>query len=225
MERALLRDDLFEDRRQEHQIDEVRIELSSASRSDDVGRLRDTATAAIAPIVSDRVEGIGEHNDSRRKRNAIAADSFGISGAVPSFMMREDTLLEIGIEWRERRKDFGAALRMSEDGSPLFRTEMCLLVGDVEEGLVNLSDVVKERDVLDDFSHMLVEVHRVGEYEGVGGDAAHMSAGVGIVGVDGIQECLHIRGGESLRGGATMSLTYDEGAGQNSGKDGKGRAH
>jgi hypothetical protein len=61
---AFLRHDLFEHGRQEHQIDELRIELRAASRCDDVSGMSGAASISIAPMVRDRVKCIREHNDS-----------------------------------------------------------------------------------------------------------------------------------------------------------------
>jgi hypothetical protein len=59
---------------------------------------------------------------------------------------------------------------------------------DVFDRLVNLADVVEECDALDALAFVVGEVGRVGEDEGVGGDASDVRAGVGVIRVDRVEE-------------------------------------
>ena len=101
---------------------------------------------------------------------------------------------------------------MRRDGAPLRGGERVLVVDDVEERLVDLADVVEERDALDALALVLGEVGRVGEDERVGGDAAHVRAGFRVVGVDGVEQRLERGGGEPLGGAAGLFATQEDAA-------------
>ena len=184
IELPLLRDDLIEDRWEEHQVDELRVELCSASRFDDLRRRFGAASVAISSAVGHGIEGIGKGHDPRRQWYAPTFEFVGIAGSIPAFMMREDAFCQIRIEGCERRQNLGAALRMRRDLSSLGGREPGVLVDDVEKRLVDLSDVVKQGDALHDLLLMVGELCRVGDDEGVGGDPSDMRAGLGVVGVD-----------------------------------------
>ena len=223
--RSLLGDDLIEYGRKEHQIDELRIELRPTTGRDDFGRRRRTAAIAVATIVRDRVEGIGEHNDARRQWNVLSPEASRIAGSVPALVMGQDSFGEVGVEWGERGEHVRAAPRMGDDGAALRGGEVRRLVDDVEERLVNLADVVKERDALDDLRLVLIELQRVGYDECVGGNTAGVRASLRVVGINRIEQCFHTRGREPLGRFAAMSFPHEERAGQDAGGDGENRAH
>ena len=79
--------------------------------------------------------------------------------------MGEDAVGQIGIEQRERLDDAGAELRMGRDLQPLLGGEGVVVVRDVEQRLVHLADVVKQRHALDARPLALGEAARVGEDE------------------------------------------------------------
>ena len=63
---------LLEYRRQQQEIDEVRIELRAASAKNDVQRLDGGTPIAIAAVMRHCVERVGDRDDPRRKRNRDA---------------------------------------------------------------------------------------------------------------------------------------------------------
>ena len=159
----------------------------------------DGAFARVASSVRDGVEGVGDRDDARLQRNVAAAQAARISAPVPSLVVREHAVGELGIEGVERSEDVGAELRVRDDQRALLLGELLVVVDDVEERLVDLPDVVKECDALDG---ALVRAHSRSaasrEDERVGGDAADVCAGFGVVRVDGVEECLEGGGGDSL---------------------------
>ena len=68
------------------------------------------ASNAIRSPVRDRVEGVGDGDDARRERDAPSLQLARISASVPSLVVREHSVGEIGIERVERREHVGAAL-------------------------------------------------------------------------------------------------------------------
>src|SRR5215207_8296953 len=94
-----------------------------------------------------------------------------------------------------------------------------LIVNDVEERFVDLSDVMKERHALDALALVLREIGGLAENERVGGDAAHMGPRFRVVGVDRVEDGLQCGGSEAL-GSASGLLAAD----QHCGGGGSGRA-
>ena len=89
--------------------------------------------------------------------------------------------------------------------------ERVVVVDDVEERLVDLADVVKERDALDArCTRARRELGGVGEDERVGGDAAHVRAGLGVVRVDGVEQRFECGGGETLGGSAGLLASNED---------------
>ena len=60
---------------------------------------------------------------------------------------------------------------------------------------------------------VLGELGRIGEDQGVCGDAAHVGPGFGVVGVDRVEQRLERGGGESLGGAAGLFATNEHGDG------------
>lgn len=84
---------------------------------------------------------------------------------------------------------------------------------DIEQRFVNLADVVKEGDAFDGTLLSLVEPGGIGDNEGICRHAADVFASLGIVRLDGVEERLEARGGESFDGsaGAAFALGHDAG--------------
>ena len=194
----------------EHEIDELGIELATPLSGDRVGGVLGAACVAVATTVRDRVEGVGDGDDARREGDAAAPQAARVSAAVPAFVVREDALRELGVKAAERGEDLGSAPRVRGDRATGFGGEGFLFVDDVEERLVDLSDVVKERDPLDGLALAAVESRCVGDDEGVRRDAAHVRAGLRVVRVDGVEECLERGAGETLGGSPGAELADDD---------------
>jgi len=110
--------------RVQEDVDQTRIELGAAPFLDRAHRFAEAAGVAVAASVSYRVEAVGDRDDPRRQRNSPAPRSSGISCAVPSLVVRRDTLPEIRIELRQRRQDLGAALRVRHHCAALLGSEL-----------------------------------------------------------------------------------------------------
>src|SRR5439155_13695443 len=189
---------LLEYRRQQQEIDEVRIELRAASAKNDVQRLDGGTPIAIAAVMRHCVERVGDRDDPRRKRNRDASESAWISGSVPPLVMRQHGFRELFVKVRDRRQYLGAAHRMRGDFMALFRCQLALLVHDVEQRFVNLAYVVKQRTQFDRTPRLLVHTDHVGKDERVTRDAADVRAGLRIVGVDRLEQRLQRGSSEAL---------------------------
>jgi hypothetical protein len=224
-ESSLLRDDLLEHGREQHQVDELGIELRSAPGGDHFATSCGATTLAISATMCDGVECVGECHEARGQRDLSAAESSWVSCTIPSLMMREHTFGQLRVEWRQWRQNLCPAFGVSRDCSALRWRQILVLVDDVKQRLVNLSDVVKESDSFDIPLFMILQVRGVGEDDGVGGNAAHMCTCLGVVCVDGIEERLQARGGNALTGFATAVFSYEVRASENTGGEGESGAH
>jgi hypothetical protein len=140
-------------------------------------------------------------------------------------VVREHAVRELGIEGCERCKHFGAALGMYRDGASLFGRERGCIVNDVEEGFVDLADIMEERDAFDGTSLVIIEVRGFGNDERVGCDAANVRSRLRVIRVDGVEQRFQGGGSESFRRGTAPSLVNEHGAGEDSSCDRDGDAH
>jgi hypothetical protein len=109
---------------------------------------------------------------------------------------------------------------MGDDRSAFSGGEMRILVNDVEERLIDLPNVVEESDALDDLSLVGIELRGVGDDQRVGGNTSHVSAGLRVVRVDGIEERLEARRGHPLGALAVMSFSDEKRASDDTGSNG-----
>ena len=86
-------------------------------------------------------------------------------------------------------------------------------MNDVEQRLVDLADIVEERDALDVAERALVEVGGIGEDECITSDAADVRAGFCVVRVDRAQQRFEHGGGETLGSEAALALADEQDAG------------
>jgi len=203
-------DDALPDRRQQDEVDELRIELTPALGGDGVGGVLSAPGVPVAPAVRDRVEGVGDRDDARGERDPPSAHPTRVPSTVPPLVVREYAVGELGVEAAQWGEDVGAAARVGGDGPAGFRGELGLVVNDVEERLVDLSDVVEECHALDIPALAFFEARGVGDDQSVRGDAADVGAGLRVVRVDRIEQRLEGRGGEAL-GRASLPVFTDEG--------------
>ena len=202
--------DAREHGREDEQVHELWVEGRAAAFEDDVAGDLGGASAAVAAVVGDGVEGVGDRDDAGRHRDASSLELAGIAGAVPPLVVREHAGGELRVEAVQGCEHVGTTLGVREDRSALGGGELAVVVDDVEERLVDLADVVKERDTLDDALVAVAQSGGVGEDEGVVGDAADVGAGLGVVGVDGVEERFEGGGGEPLGALPAGVLALDE---------------
>lgn len=136
------------------------------------------------------------------------------------FVVRQDALGELGIEAGEGSEHVGAPSGVGGDRATLVLAQLLPFVNDVEESLVDLADVVKEGDALDAAEGPLVPSRGISDDERVVGDASDVGPGLGVVGVDGVEERLERRGGHAFGRSAGVPLVQEEGA--EAGADGDG---
>jgi hypothetical protein len=215
---------LGQHRGREEQVDEVGVELSAPLAGDFHRRRFGAAGSTIVTAVGNDVEGIGDRNDSRRKRDLLAAEPAGIAPAVPALVMGEHPDRKLGIEWSERLEHLRAAARMRGDRAALGRREASVVVDDIEQRLVDLSDVVEERDALDAAEDMVVETGGIAEDQRVSRHPSNMLSRFVVVGLDGVEDRLQRGSGKPLRGRAPATLDTPKGAKDQAGKEGS-RSH
>ena len=129
----------------------------------------------VAPPMGDRIEAVGDRNDSGRERDSLALQATRIAGPIPALVVGGDSLAQIRVERGERSKNLGPALRVGSHGPPLLWCELGLVVKDVGESLVELTDIVEQRDALDAAAHALIEFRGFGQQERISRDATHVA--------------------------------------------------
>jgi len=199
--------------RRQKEVDKVRIELPAASLHEPCDGFVGALGAAVSTRERHCVERVGDRHHARGDGNGGSAQLPWITGPVPSLVMRQDALGEVGIERRERSQHVRATLWVRLHGTQLLRRQVRVIVNDVEQRLVDLSNVVKQRDSFDGGLLVRIEIGGVREDERITRDAAHVAAGFGVVRIDGAEERLQDGGGESFCGKAVMALAHEEHAG------------
>jgi hypothetical protein len=97
----------FFDKRQhwrtEEYVYQLRIELGTASLGEGTGRLVHAASMAVAPLMRDRIEAIGDRYDPCLDGNPLALDATRVSRSIPTLVVRYHPFRQIRIKNRERR--------------------------------------------------------------------------------------------------------------------------
>ena len=158
----------------EEDINEVRIELRALARSDRRNAIAKASRPAVATLVGHSIERVGNRDDSRRIGDAGAGDAVGISGSVPSFVVRNDPRRQIWIECGERGQHGRSARRMGRDRLTLRASEPRALVNNVEQRFMYLADIVEQRDALDLVLRREIGSIRCREDQGIARDTSHV---------------------------------------------------
>ena len=98
-------------------------------------------------MIASNVSAIGD--DARRERNAPSLEPARVAGAVPALVVREHAVGELGIEATSGASTSAPRCGCVAIALALGGRERLVVVDDVEERLVDLPDVVEERDALD----------------------------------------------------------------------------
>jgi hypothetical protein len=139
--------------------------------------------------------------------------------------MGKDTCGELRVERCDRREHVGATLRMRSDRPPLGACQMRVLVNDVEQRFVNLSDIVEERDAFNDTLLVGVELRGVGNDQGIRGDATYVRAGLCVVRVDRVEQRFETGSGKSLGRLSAPAFTYEHRTAKDASDGGQKGAH
>ena len=176
---------LREDRREQEDIGQLWIELRAAAGRKDVGGFARCPAVAVPAAVCDGVEGIRDRDDARGEWNPSPFYSTRISLTIPALVMRKHRFGELLVEVRDGGEDLSAASGMRRDRTALGRGQPSSFVHDVEEGLVDLADIMEKRGKLDGATHGVVDAECVGEDERVTRDAPDVGTRLRVVRVDG----------------------------------------
>ncbi len=179
---------LTEHRRKHHHIHQLRIKLGAAPFGDGERCGNRSPGLTIRATVRHHVEGIGETHDPRQQRDPPALEPPGITLPIPPFVVGHHPVRQFRIERRERRQDIASPTRVRGDGATLLGGESAVIVSNIKQRCVDLSDVVKECDPLECPLLMGVQTDGVTEDEGIPGHAPHMLTRFLIIGVDRVQQ-------------------------------------
>src|SRR6266542_28594 len=134
--------------RSREDIDQSRIELRPSPFSHGGERDLHASGVVIATRVRYRVERVGDRHNASRERNTLSPKSSRVPLAIASLVVRENSLTQIRIEYSEWSQNVCAPSWMRVNSAPLLGSELCCLVKDVGDGLVDRSDIMEERDPL-----------------------------------------------------------------------------
>jgi hypothetical protein len=204
--------DILDNRRAQEKINQVGVELSTSAVRDDPHRGLECARVTVWPRLRHCIERIGDRNDARFDRDGFALEFTRIPRAIPPLVVRENSLGQIRIERSQRLENFCAFPRMSHYGVALASREPLCVVHDIRDRAVDLADVVKEGDALHAALLALVEIGCARERERIVRDTPDMSAGLGVVGVDCVQEAFESRRSKPLESEPFPALAIEENA-------------
>ena len=103
--------------------------------------------------------------------------------------------------------------------------ELGRFVDDIEQRLMDLSDVVEEGDALDAALFGRRQVRRIREDERVARDASHMGAGLAVVRIDGVEERLEQGGRQAFGAFTSLVLVQRDGGSGRTKRERKERGH
>jgi len=109
---------------------------------------------------------------------------------------------------------------MHPDRAPLFRRQFLRLLHDVGYRLVDLSNVVEQRDTLYAMLRSLVEICGACERQRILRNTTDMRPGFGVIGVDCVEQAFQGGRPESLECNALPAFLVVESACRSSGKKG-----
>src|SRR5688572_14525818 len=156
---------LGEERRTQKQIDQLGVELRPASFGDRPRSFLEALRMTVPAPVDDCIEAVGDCDNPRLERDFFPLQAERISGSIPALVVRGDAFPQLRIKSDERLEDLRAALGMGHHRQLVFGAQLPDVVADVRQGLVELADVVEERDALDAAEHPVVEIGGLGEDE------------------------------------------------------------
>ncbi len=178
--------------------DQDGIELRAASLGERPHAIIEPVGAMVATTVGDGIEGVGDRDDTCLNRNVLGDEPMRIACSVPALVVSDHAITQIGVEERQGIQYVGAALRVGRNEASLLRGYFpFVIVHDVEERLVDFTDVVKERNALDAANGRLIEASGAREHHAVCRDAARVRASHSVVGIDGVEERFERRRGEA----------------------------
>ena len=99
---------------------------------------------------------------------------------------------------------------MCRDLAPLGGCQRRIVMNDVVQRRMDLSDIVEECHALDAADSVVIEHRFFTEHDRVGGDATDMRPGLRVIGVDGVEESLQCASGQPFHGSADHPLTSEE---------------
>lgn len=199
-------------RREEKQIDQIRIELRAAAVGNCAKCHRDAPSHVIATGMRYGVERVCNRDHTGRERNRALPETTRISRSVPALVVRDDPSGQIRIERGKRSEHPRATVGMSTNFSALASVQSAMIVNHVEQRFVNLAYVVKQSHALDHVRDVVTRAHRVDQYERISRYATHVRARDGIIGVDCIQQRLEGSGAEPLESRALSTRVWDRGS-------------
>jgi hypothetical protein len=188
------------------------VKLRLASLDDDLGCVMRGAADAVSPSVRYHIKGVRQRNDPRGEGRPIATQAAWISRTVPPLMVRKHSFGELGIECRDRGEHVGTSFRVRRNRAALCGGQLARLANDVEERLVDLANVVKERRKLDSAPFRSFDAQRLGENQRVLGYTPDVGARLPIVGVNGAEQGFESGGGKPLGAFSELSLAEDSDA-------------
>ena len=202
--------DILDNRRAQEKINQVGVELRTPSIRDNPHRRFECSRVTVRPRLRYRIERIGDRNDARFDRDHFALQFSRIARAIPSLVVRENSLGQIRIERGQRLENVCAFARMRHHGVTLAAGEPLRVVHDIRDRSVDLADVVKEGDALHTALLALVQIGCTRERERIVGHAPDMSASLGVIRVDCVEEAFEGRRPKSLESEPFSPLAIEE---------------
>lgn len=217
--------DLCEYGWKKHQVHQLWIELRAPAGQDDSLRLLRRPAVPVSPPMRHDVEGVRERDDARGERDPTPTKAAGIPAPVPALVVAENCLRQLRVKVADGAQNLRAANGMRPDGAALGGSETARLVHDVEQRLVNFSNVVEQRRELDRAAHTLIDAERVRDGKGVGGYASNVSSGLRVIGIDGPEQRLERRCRKPLSSMALPPLIDENAAERDAGREENGSNH
>src|ERR1700676_391359 len=136
----------------------------------------------VRTVRGERIEGVGDRDDAREKRNLVSLQTMRITTPVERFVMQLDSWNHV-FQLRHRTQDGGALGGMRLHNLELFRSKCTRLLQNAVFNS-NFADVVQLSRDTDGFDEVFGHAHFFGNHHRIARDAVGVTASVWIFFVD-----------------------------------------
>ena len=164
----------------DEQVEELGVELRPTPVPEDLERFLERVGPLVGPLAPQRVEDVGDGDDSGFQRDGVPDQTIGVAVPVESLMMREG---DEGAQFEEGRvgthEHLEAVLGMTLHGEALVFGQQPRVEND-RIGDADLADIVQLAGQSEDFSFRSGQAHQGGQSSGVLPYALEVERGLGL---------------------------------------------
>src|SRR5580692_9581024 len=158
------------------------IEALAGKIVDNLQRVKGGMGVLVRTIGGECIEGVGDRDDTRQKRNFVSLQAMRVTASVERFVMQLDSRNHV-LQLRYRTQNIGALGGVRFHDVEFFRGECARLLEDAVFDS-NFADIVQLGGDAHGFYELFRHTHFFGDHHGIASDAIGVTASVRIFFVD-----------------------------------------